>query len=185
MAPAMFYTTTPDEALRFGDIVHGFALSWANVDKPPHTQAPYACEVDVSRPLYASVLSPCCSIGDGVIALSPLVEVPARLLGNPFFSDDLTRVNSRVKPEQSVSPEAWQKLGIEEKERRFARGPSYTFVHFFVYAPHDLLKEYSVATADRPITLGHYLVDFRRIAAVLCKQVNGPRDSPSARSFCS
>lgn len=111
----MFYENHPHQALRFGDIVSGLVLNAASVDNP-NAEFKKDYHIEVYHPDFAVILSPCCSIGDKTIALTPLLPVLPQWLKNPYFREDLTRINRPMKPEQSVSPEDWARMNAEENK---------------------------------------------------------------------
>ena len=63
--------------------------------------------LEIQQPLFFVVLSPCCSISDGMLLLAPLTSVRAAFYNNPYFAEDLTRINRVLAPEQAVPPDVW------------------------------------------------------------------------------
>ncbi len=175
----MFYESNPHKVLRFGDVLEGFVLSATSMKSPHDVKERRQYGIDVRVPHHAVVLSPCCSIGDKTLALSPLIGVNPAFFDNPFLREDLTRVNGKLKPEQSVPPEIWKKLPPQEKDRRFGGNrEGYAFLEYFVYEKHDLLDYYTVHRQDRNIETNYYMVDFRRIHRVECDRVANPKQAP-------
>ena len=176
---APFYESIASEALRFGDVVAGFTLT------VPHQIAPHpeSCildyRIEVSHPHYAAVLSPCCSIGDSTILLSPLIQVIKSWQDNPYFAEDLTRINRVMKAEQTVSASRWESFSQEEKMRRLAvHKPSYVYVEHFIYAPHPLLPIYECKRRGTVSQIGHYMVDFRKLFKVDCPEIRSATACP-------
>ena len=105
----MFYLESQSNALRFGDIVRGFVAATPIVVQPNISgkSEKSAFSLDVSHSPFSIVLSPCCSIGNKVISLAPLINIQPSFLSNPYFSEDLTRINRIMEPEQTLPPDTW------------------------------------------------------------------------------
>lgn len=179
----MFYENHPHQALRFGDIVSGLVLSAASVDNP-NAEFRKDYNIEVYHPEFAVILSPCCSIGDKTIALTPLLPVLPQWFKNPYFSEDLTRINRPMKPEQSVSPEDWARMSAEEKQRRFdmSKPESFALVEYFIYEKNDNFSSYPVQSEKMGIdkVCGCYMIDFRKISRLVCKQITSATSAPLA-----
>lgn len=172
----MFYEKCPDQALRFGDILKGFVLASANIVKPDSLEN---YKINVSLPKHCVVLSPCCSIGERVITLSPLIQVRASFFDNPYFSEDLTRINRKMKPEESVAPDIWKTLPAEEKQKRLAEGIGYALYEIFIYQKHDLFTPYCLDNKRKgKIETNYYMVDFRYTCKLNCEKIISPKDAP-------
>ncbi len=176
----MFYETRrSSKSLRFGDIVAGFPLAAPHIESPAVERPPETYRVELEHPQYAAVLSPCCSIGSSTLLLSPLVHVWRKWLGNPYLVQDLTRVNRKMAAEQTLAPEDLEKLEDDEKQRRLELAkPAYAFLEQFVYDQHVLLPSYELTWKGNPVSLGHYMIDFRRVHRVNCPAVKSPEKSP-------
>ena len=175
----MFYERHPHNMLRFGDILEGFILSSTSVKSPEDAKKKKQYHIEVRNPDYVVVLSPCCSIGDKTLALSPLVSVLPGFFNNPYLREDLTRVNRKMEPEQSVPPDVWKTMSDEDKASRFkGKRKAYAFLETFVYEKHDLLKTYSVHRQAGNIETNYYMLDFRRIYRVECDKVANPKQAP-------
>ena len=174
-----FYEGSPDNALRFGDVVDGFPVSASQVESPILGDVPKQYKIDVKPPEYSVILTPCCSIGSGTLLLAPFQKVNRRLYDNPYLSEDLLRLNFPMTPQQAVLPTAWERMSSEERARRIdtSRPKSYAFVEYFMYAPHDRLPEYNVTTDGR-LRTGHYSIDFRCMYRIECKKINTATQSP-------
>lgn len=174
----MFYANRPSNALRFGDIVRGYVNATPRVDGPLAAGQYGPIELQVDQPEYSVVLSPCCSISDKLLLLAPLSRVKGGFFSNPYFAEDLTRINRKMEPQQAVPPDIWAKLNDEERTRREAAGTAYSLLESFVYDEHELLPTYEVPRKGGNIRTGHYMVDFRHTFRVDCNRVNDPRSSP-------
>ena len=177
----MFYEEVkPDEALRLGDIVTGFVLGATLIDSPSASVVKKEYSIRVSRPDFAVILSPCCSIGNKTIALVPLLPVLPDFFRNPYISEDLTRVNRPMTGRQAVPPDIWKKLSPDERQRRvdLTSPEAYGYVEYFVYGPHQLLPTYTLKVKSEKKEAGYYMVDFRNATRVRCNQISSPKSAP-------
>lgn len=170
-----------EEDLRFGDVVKGFVFIAPQVDEPILSlddEPSYS--IGVTIPRFSVVLTPCCSIENKTILLSPLVHVFINFFDNPHYSEDLTRLNQPVPPDLAFPPDSWKHIPEEKKQEFITIGPEYQFRQFFVYAPYSgLLPEYTLSRKDkssetgfRRVTTGYYMVDFGSIHRVDCDKIN-------------
>lgn len=173
----MFYAQNPSNVLRFGDVISGFTLSFSNIDNPSQYNH---YKINVHLPDHCVVISPCCSIGDKMISLTPLIPVKGGFFDNPYFNPDLSRINRVMDPEQSVAPRIWESLPNHEKVRRSQEEKTYALVEYFIYSPHDLFPSYPVRSRDHGnFETNCYMIDFRNTCKVECKGINNPNDSPT------
>ena len=175
-----FYQDKPDDALRFGDVVRGFPLSAAHIDQPADTGALAEFQIDVAQPDFGVVMTPCCSIGDKTLLLTPLLQVRSTFYKNLYLAENLLRVNWPMTPEQSVPPTEWERMTASDRDRRFdmSKRESLAFVDLFVYAAHDLLPRYTIHLRDGQRETGFYMVDFRRTCHVRCDKVANAKQAP-------
>ncbi len=175
-----FYQYQPDNALRLGDVVRGFPLSAAHIKRPAVTETLREYQIDVSQPEFGVIMTPCCSIGDKMLLLTPLLQVRSTFYNNPYLAKDLLRVNRPMTPEQSVSPTQWERMTPSDRERRFdmSKPESLAFVDLFVYAAHDLLPRYEIHLRDGQRKTGFYMVDFRLTCHVKCDKVANAKQAP-------
>ena len=105
---------------------------------------------------------------------------PTRL---PYLEEDLSRLNHSMSPQEAVSPDMWDKMSEDEKQRKLdlSHLKSFAFVEYFIYAPHDLLPEYELKPKGQNgrIKTGFYMIDFRSLYRIVCKQVNSAKQSPT------
>lgn len=171
----MFYQEEMDKAFRFGDILKGFVLSSSEIYEPILKANYYGSyKVNITIPEYCAILTPCCSIGDKVILLTPLVKINKKFFENPYFAENLTRINLRMDPEQSVSPVIWEKFADEEKEKRLAVGKRYAVLEYFIYERNQLFSEYSLGD----IITGYYMIDFRNMFKINCDRIPNQKQVP-------
>lgn len=175
----MFYQNEHSQALRLGDVVEGFVSSQPVIEAPntPTTRSERIASVNIGLPTFSVVLSPCCSIDDEVVCLTPLIQLNNKMLTPPYFRDDPTRINSEVEPEKSVPPELWISPDFQEKKRQLlAVGPAYRFGDYFVYDKNELFPPYTVNMRGQPnIATNYYMIDFRNIYSLKCSKIK--RDS--------
>jgi hypothetical protein len=172
-----FYEETPEKALRLGDVVRGFQVTTPQVHRP-HQDIAHDWTISVSATRYFVVMTPCCSIENKSIVLSPLLSVRPSFLKNEYLASDLTNINRLVPPEKSVPHGVWEgKLSPEEKSRRIKEGKVYVVRDCFVYEQHDLLQKYPLDDKT-PTMMGHYMVDFKCICRIECDQINRDSGAP-------
>ena len=167
----MFYEQDRENVLRFGDALKGF-LSVTPVIKQPILEAHHNdYNIDINLPIFSVVLSPCCSIDEGTISLSPFIPVRQAFFENPYFVEDLTRINRKMVPEQSLSPQVWKKLLPEERQQRLEKGMAYVFVELFVYEKNDLFPNYTVHRKKGNLETKYYMIDFRNTYKINCESL--------------
>ncbi len=175
----MFYQKEMDQALRFGDVLRGYISTTPNIKEPfikePIWPAPNeGYNIDINLPTFTVVLSPCCSIGKTFIALSPLIKLRKDFFKNLYFAEDFTRINRKIHPQKTVSPDQWEEFSPEEKQRRLKEEETYGLLSLFIYEKHDLFPKYTLRGQE----LNYYMVDFRNTYKLICKQIRTPQESP-------
>ncbi len=173
----MFYETNPDEALRFGDVVKGYILSNSIIQKPISGME-FNLSIDVDFPLFSVVLTPCCSISDKLITLCPLKQLRPSIFDNPFFEEDLTRINRQMYPQEAVSKEIWDNLGEKERQKRLLVERGYAFNELFVYEKNVLFPTYKIKRKERQIDTNYYMIDFKDTYKIKCDKIITPKNSP-------
>ena len=175
MVVDMFYQQNMDNALRFGDVLKGYILAASNIEEPNLSKS---YKIDINLPPYCVVLSPCCSIGEKIISLSPLIDLRGSFFDNPYLEEDITRINREMEPQQSVSPKIWEKFPPEEKQKRLDVGYAYAFVELFVYEKNDLFSRYTIHRRNGNIETNYYMIDFRNSYKLSCEKIKTPEDAP-------
>lgn len=172
----MYYAESMSPGFRMGDIVRGFVLSAAKQSRPVTSLHDY--QVNVRNPAFAVILTPCCSIKEGTVALAPLAEISTQWLKNPYFEKDLTNINRPMNAEQALPPGKWDELTESEREKRLQSGSAYALHHWFVFPPHPMLPSYPLRVRGSDVSVSHYCTDFRAIHRVECQAVGDPKTHP-------
>ncbi len=162
----MFYCDDRAPQFLLGDVLKGFVLTSSHIKNIGQAGAEY--QIELMDPAFCAVLSPCCSNTDDQLCLSPLVEVRGAFLDNPYWAEDLTLINRRLEPQQTVSPFVWQQLPDSRKQSMLNEGLSYTFYELFLYDQCDLFAAYTIHRKAGSIGTRYYMVDFRNTHKVHC-----------------
>jgi hypothetical protein len=183
----MFYEKNIDNALRFGDVLKGYISITPNIKGP--ILVPSALmegyNIDINLPVFSVIISPCCSIGEEMISLTPLIKVYHYFFNNTYFKEDLTRINREMEPQQAVSSNKWDSLTPEDKQKRIKVGKAYAFLGFFIYEECDLFKPYVLRRrqVEEGIETKYYMIDFRNTYKLNCKKIKTPKDAPIESKF--
>lgn len=181
MNNVVFYQEKFDKGFRFGDVLKGFVSSTPTISDPllKPDQGDYA--IEVSKPSYCAIISPCCSISDKVISLSPLVPIRNSFFNNPYFAEDLTRINRRLaEPRFAFPPHVWFGFPDGKKQEYFGKEPFYTLVDLFIYKEHEIFPEYEVHMKGCDnIKTKYYMIDFRNTFKVNCSTIKSPQNVPT------
>lgn len=170
----MFYQEPIEATLRFGDVIQGFLRITPRIDAPHEAVIPLDMNIELASVDYFVILSPCCSIAESVINITPLRKVKSNFLKNPYFAEDLSRINQRILARNTLAPEDWDQLSLEEKAERESKGPAFALLDYFIYKGNPLFDEYEV----RRNRINDYMIDFRYSYYIKCSQVRSPAESP-------
>jgi hypothetical protein len=173
----MFYEINMEPALRFGDVVRGYISADITIKQPIlfHEKDDFNYKIDIELPKYSVVLTPCCSIGDSVIALAPLVRILGDFFKNPYFEKDLTNINREMEPQQALSPENWSKLTQEERIHRLGEGKKYALLNYFIYMQNDIFESYSLKGHE----VQYYMINFKEVRRIKCPLIMRPEKMKS------
>lgn len=167
----MFYQAEMDEALRLGDVVKGYIFATPNIKQPVIDNQINGFNIEINHPPLSVVVSPCCSVEQKAVLLTPLIHVFGNFYTNPFFAEDLTRINRTMTPQQAMAPMVWERLPDEEKLKRIQVGVTYALVDHFIYSAHLSLPTYTINRRDGNISTNYYMIDFRNITRVSSEKV--------------
>jgi len=126
------------------------------------------------------VLSPCCSISDKVLSITPFLPLSAALFKNPYLADDPKRINTKIPAIKSLPPEVWENMDASEKAERLSKEDGYVFVDFFVYHAYHLFPEYTINRKDGNIKSKFYIIDFRKSVRIQCDKILTPKYLPGS-----
>ena len=173
----MFYTDKVNNELRFGDVLSWGILAAPHVEYKPSNPLENNFKLDVNFPEFSVVITPCCSIDDKTICLTPLIRVMYNFFDNPYFAEDLTRINRKMKPENTVKPEIWERFPQEQKDKRLLEGSQYGLLEFFIYEENELLPLYSLKRKGNADTIktNYYMIDFRNVYKLTSKNFRAPK----------
>ena len=166
----MFYEKDIDNnALRFGDVLRGYIAITPNIKSPilRSSDLNEGYNIDISLPIFSVIISPCCSIAkDNIISLTPLIEVRNSFFNNPYFKEDLTRINRKMEPQLAFPPDKWDSLPPEAKQIHTQDagkdGKIFTLLHIFIYEECDSFLKYPVnMKQEENIQINYYMIDFR------------------------
>ncbi|GAI01697.1 unnamed protein product [marine sediment metagenome] len=175
----MFYIQQMDKALRFGDVLQGYPSTTPIIEEPILKESDAQYNIDVNLPRFTVVMDPCCEIRNKMISLTPLIQVSRAFFNNPYFAEDLTRINREMEPQQAVSPLIWEKLDFEEKQKRLEIERTYALLNLFVYEKNDLLPKYILQRRGKEgIETHYYMIDFRNTYKLRCGKIITPENSP-------
>jgi len=186
----MFYEKDIDNnALRFGDVLRGYIAVTPNIKSPISRPSDLneGYNIDINLPIFSVIISPCCSIGkDNIISLTPLIKVHNTFFNNPYFKEDLTRINRKMEPQLAFPPTTWNSLPPEEKQKHFQDagedGKTHTFLHIFIYEGCDLFLKYPVNMKQgENVQTNYYMIDFRNTYKLYCDKI---KSKASLESKC-
>lgn len=169
----MFYAEETDNYLRFGDVVSGYILPNTTIKEPilSFKSESHNYTIDVEMP-YSVILTPCCSIGESTITLTPLIKVRKKFLKNPYFAEDLTRINRMMEPQQAYSPDEWEKFSLEEQQRYLAEGTNYALLNLFIYEENEIFKKYTLRKQE----ITYHMINFKIIYTMKCTMIKRPEE---------
>jgi hypothetical protein len=171
----MFYQEFNDPVLRFGDILRGYVATFPKIIEPKVDIYKPSCDIKVSYPEFVVIMSPCCSIKDGLICLAPLIQIDANIYRNAYLSEDLTRINRKMYPNQAYGQHKWDLLPEQKKQEEEIKGLSYAYLSYFVYAKHQILQKYKLTDE---IETDCYMIDFRKVYSLECNKIIKPDKAP-------
>lgn len=174
----MYYLNEIENSFRFGDVIKGFIHISPVIRAPLKEFTEIDYTINVNHYKYYVILSPCCSISDKIISLSPLIQIRGSFFDNPYFEENLTNINRKMAPKQAVPEKIWNNLSQEEQIKRNADGMAYAFQELFIYESNVLFKEYEINRKGGNIKTNFYMIDFRNTYKVDCEKIINPVNVP-------
>ena len=173
----MFYQENLDLALRFGDVLKGFVIATPSISDPLKSKE---YNLEINHPDYCVIISPCCSIRQKVITLSPLIPILGNFFSNPFFEQDLTRINRKMEPKETVEPSIWEnRFSEEERMKRLKEGKTYALYDLFIYEQHSLFSKYKLNVKGKgEVVTNYYMIDFSHTHKIHCDKIISNIQSP-------
>lgn len=170
----MFYEERSEPILRFGDVITNIVEHVPVLNKLPHDNE---YQIDIKNTKYFVVTSPCCSIEDEMLSVSPMRPVLQKLFDNEYFRDDFTRLNLPIDPQNSIPKKAWDKMDVDKQRQFLEKGKTYSFIELFAYQGNECFDEYKITTREREVfSSRYYLIDFRNIFYFRSKEVRRGND---------
>jgi len=176
----MFYIKDSyDNILRFGDVINGFQYFKPNFEGLPEV-VDSNIKIEIIKSNYFVVLTPCCSIENENLNLTPLKQIAYKFFSNPYFEKDFTIINRRMLPEQTVAPRIWNDVFTEEeRSKRIGEGVKYSFAELFIYEKNDLIPPYKLSYKGNPdIITGYYMIDFKDIFTIKSAKIQRNMEYP-------
>ena len=174
-----FYLDSPTNDLRLGDVVTGFPVATPSAHDKEAQQRAVSWSIRADRPNFLVILTPCCSIEDKSLLLAPLTFIRSTFLKNPWWTEDLSRLNRKMPYDKSIPPEHLKNLSEAQRLEREASGDQYALGECFVYSPHAILGEYTLPTKPPTGGIGHYMVDFKSVFRLECDFITRPAKAPA------
>jgi hypothetical protein len=183
----MFYTSKMDKFLRFGDVVRGYVSVPTTIKRPVSNieDVQNFCSISVEVPKFSVVLTPCCSIEDHMLCVTPLIQLRKGFFKNPYFVADFTVINKEIEAKNCYPPDEWEKLELSEKAEIVAKSKPYTSLYLFIYEKNDIFPKYPI----RGFEINCYMIDFRNVNTVKCDMIKraeemGPDELNIIESKC-
>lgn len=162
----MFYSKELSKDLRFGDVINGQYLYSLDLNDKSNIND---FSIKVNKSQYNVILTPCCSIRDKNIVISPLINLKGSYFQNPFFKEDILRINKINPPKNYIPPYIWEKKSEGERNEILAQEACYTLTDFFIYEKNVLFDEYELTLYDhithekQKLSTNHYMIDFKNM----------------------
>lgn len=160
-----------DKNLRLGDIITGFSHIMPSFEDFFNNGTEF--KLDITLQHFFAILTPCCSIEDKIINVAPLREIKYQYFENPFYKEDMTRINRPMSPKNALPPSTWSRLAEEQRVEIEKKEEGYTLFEQFVYEHHEKLPTYESKYKTNPsITTGVYMIDFKEAFTVTSKKIH-------------
>lgn len=175
----MFYTDNPNlNTLRFGDVVQGFIGAVPVIENPLNNKSleGYKYQIKSFIPEYSIVMTHCCSIGRGTLALAPLRKIHHKILMNKLNSEryiDFTELNRKIEVKKIFPKNRWDQYTTDKQKIEYEmQGKIWNYIDFFFYDKHDFFKKYKIElNKEKFLATNFYVVDFKDIYNIECYKI--------------
>ncbi|MCR3907147.1 MAG: hypothetical protein NUK62_09005 [Tenericutes bacterium] len=189
----MFYTNSPENVLRLGDVLQGYISITPEIKSPLMDVSENEYVIDVNLPQFSVVLDNCCHIGKSTILLSPLTKITAHFWDPPFLANDILQINNRSMPRKITHPQEWNdKISDDDKREYLNADPVFGYKSVFIYeeldefSPYTIKRDFEYYEASDVIThlpkyvpirkhfefqTKRYMVDFKKCFRVNCNDI--------------
>ena len=174
----MFYTDKPDFTnLRFGDVIQGFVGVIPIIETPFNDKILEGYEFQIKSfiPEFSVVMTHCCSIGKGNLALAPLKKIHHKidiLRLNSDIYNNFTALNRKIEKKMLIPKSYWDKMDGDEKTEIEMLGKGWHHIDKIFYDSNDLFTPYDIKLKDEEIIrTNSYIVDFSDIYNVKCSKI--------------
>lgn len=173
----MFYIDEPDlTRLRFGDVIQGFIGTVPVIENPlnPDVLQGYKYQIKFFIPEFSVIMTHCCSIGKGNLALAPLQKIHHKILLNRLNSEiysDFTELNRKIETKKRIPKLEWDNLTDKKKTKYELQGGTWNYIDKMFYEKHDLFTPYDIQLKGGILNTNFYVVDFNDIYNIECSKV--------------
>lgn len=166
-----------DSNLRLGDLISGFSYILPTFDDFINNGNEFNLDIKVQE--FFAVLTPCCSIEEKLISLAPLKKINYKYFENPYYKEDMTRINRPMSPENAYPIETWKNFSDEVKNQKINSGGGYTLFEKFIYGSHDKLPFNDLVYKSNPVIKSNILmIDFKDIFTISSKKIQRGNSYP-------
>ncbi len=159
-----------DKNLRLGDIITGFSHIMPQFDDFFNKGNEF--KLDITLQHFYVVLTPCCSIEEKIITLAPLKKIRYQFFENPYYKEDMTRINRPMSPQNAYPPSVWAKIPEEQKIEIGSKEEGYALFELFFYGPDLKLPKYELKYKTNPIVVADtYMIDFKEAFTIMSNKI--------------
>lgn len=184
----MFYSETLSRVLRFGDVVRGYLFSNPTLKQPlVYGTLEQNYYIDIEIPQYSVIVTPCCSIEEKMVSLTPLIKLKSSFFLNEYFIEDFTIINREIEPEKCFTIAKWNSYTADQQSAIISKAKKrpYTLGNLFIYENNDIFSGYTLRGQETK----YYMIDFRNITTVRCEMIKRAeeiteREAPLIASKC-
>ena len=161
--------------LRFGDVVQGFIETIPHIENPLSNSVlkGYEYKVETRIPEFSVIITPCCSIKDNTVCLTPLERITSDIYRNlnEEIIKDFTILNTEVEQEDIISSFNWNLLSDDEKRKKKNEGKALVFIDKYFYKSHDFFEKYEIHLRGEEFFIDDYVIDFKDTFRIKCNKI--------------